>query len=47
MNMTQFKDVLLIEGVILIGSSLFGLGGFVTVLFFEIIYTLCWIADHS
>lgn len=47
MNMTQFKDVLLIEGVILIGSSLLGLGSFFTVLFFEIIYTVIWILDHS
>lgn len=44
--MKQLGDVLLLDIVLLVISSLFGLEGFLTVLIIEIIYTVLWIGNH-
>ncbi len=46
MNGKMLADVLIIEAILLFIGRCFGWEGFFTVLVFEIIYTLGWIANH-
>lgn len=41
--MKKLGDILLLDVIILIASTIFGAGGFCTVLIVEIFYTLGWI----
>lgn len=39
-------DLLIFEAILLFLGRFFGWEGFFVVLFFEIIYTFCWVTDH-
>ena len=44
--MKQLGDVLLLDVILLVVSSLFGVGGFCLMLAVVIIYTVLWIGSH-
>ena len=44
--MKQLGDVLILDVILLVLSSLFGVGGFCLMLAVVIIYTILWIGSH-
>lgn len=44
--MKQLGDILLLDIILLVLSSFFGLEGLLKVLVIEVIYTLIWIGNH-
>lgn len=44
--MNGLSDILILDVILLVLASFFGLTGFFKVLIVEIIYTFMWIANH-